>query len=178
VANASRRRAFTLIEVVGAMAAFTIAFLAGSAAFARLLQQQTVNYHRSLGSAAAMLLTDWHVDANDADSFLDNTSDLAVNPSRPLLRLGAVGTKVRFRGADYHSSDAVCVFNPSADNVDLKIYGSLIVTVSVASSREADSHLTWRQVTLWYGSAAGVQANKPTSLEYVGRYLVPDTHTP
>jgi hypothetical protein len=160
------------------MAAFTIAFLAGSAAFARLLQQQTVNYHRSLGSAAAMLLTDWHVDANDADSFLDNVSNTAADPSKPLLRLASVGGKVRFRGADYHASDEVCVFNPSADSVDLKIYGSLIVTISAASNREADSHLTWRQMTMWYGSAAGVRGNKPTSLEYVGRYLVPDTWAP
>lgn len=160
------------------MAAFTIAFLAGSAAFARLLQQQTVNYHRSLGSAAAMLLTDWHVDANDADSFLDNVSNTGVDPLKPLQRLASVGSKVRFRGADYHASDETCVFNPSADGIDLKLYGSLIVTISATSNREADSHLTWRQMTLWYGSASGVQANKPTSLEYVGRYLVPDTWAP
>jgi len=178
VANASRHQAFTLIEVVGAMAAFTVAFLAGSAAFARLLQQQTVNYHRSLGSAAAMLLTDWHVDASNGSSFLDNTSNTAVDSTKPLLRLGTVGAKVRFREADYHPGDAVCVFNPSANNVDLKIYGSLIVTMSVPSRQEADSRLTWRQVTMWYGSATGVQANQPASLEYVGRYLVPDNHTP
>jgi prepilin-type N-terminal cleavage/methylation domain-containing protein len=48
------RRGFTLIEVIGAVAAFTIAFLAGSAAFARLLQQQNTTYHRTLAASAVV----------------------------------------------------------------------------------------------------------------------------
>ena len=173
------RRGFTLVEVIGAVTAFTIAFLAGSAAFARLLQQQTVNYHRSLGSAAAMLLTDWHVDANNGNDLVTNIADGTPDPvvtSKPLYRLPSIGGQVRFKNADYVAGDDVCVFHAAASGHDLRLYGSLVVTISPPSAREADSLLTWRQMTMWYGSVEGVLNNRSTSLEFVGRYLVPDTH--
>jgi len=48
------RHGFTLIEVIGATAAFVIAFLAGTAAFTRLLQHEMANYHRGLAGIAAI----------------------------------------------------------------------------------------------------------------------------
>ena len=167
---ASSKRGFTLIEVVGACAAFTIAFLAGSAAFARLLQQQTVNYHRTLASAAAMLLADWHVDAGSG-AFLGNTS--------PLLDAITPGPQVKFKGADYITGDSMYVFKPTVSLTS--VYASLIITVSPQSAQEtpnvpgeADEKMTWRQLTFWYGSPNKVQASGPCSVEYIGRYLVPD----
>lgn len=179
--------AFTLVEVVGALAAFTIAFLAGSAAFARLLQQQTVNYHRSLGAAAAMLLTDWHCDAGDGDDFLANTAYAPADvvgspPIRPLQRLAGPG-QARFRGSDWSAGDSVCVFLDQAKDgpdeaLDLRLYRGLIVTVSRPGQPEADSRMRWRQLTFWYGDRQAVRDGKRVSLEYVGRYLVPDQWGP
>jgi len=182
------RRAFTLVEVIGALAAFTIAFLSGSAAFARLLQQQTVNYHRSLGAAAAMLLTDWHADANDTDDFLTNTAyepadPIATPPARPLQRLSGPGL-AQFKGGDWQpATDRICVFLDRVQDgpdpvIDLKLYRGLIVTVSPPGTGESDSRIRWRQLTFWYGDRAAVRDGKQVSLDFVGRYLVPDTWSP
>lgn len=48
------RHGFTLIEVIGATAAFVIAFLAGTAAFTRLLHHEMANYHRALAGELAI----------------------------------------------------------------------------------------------------------------------------
>lgn len=48
------RNGFTLIEVIGASAAFIIAFLAGTAAFTKLLHYEMANYHRVLAGIAAV----------------------------------------------------------------------------------------------------------------------------
>lgn len=167
------RRGFTLIEVIGAVAAFTIAFLAGSAAFARLLQQQNTTYHRTLAASAAMLLTDWHVDKNSpgAGDFIASTTDI-LDP------VGSV-SNVQFKGEDYAVGDAVRVFKPTVTGIDdqaLATYRSLIITVSPASSPEADSTMEWRQVTFWQGHADNVLANKPTTLHFLARFLIPDRH--
>ncbi len=167
------RRGFTLIEVIGAVAAFTIAFLAGSAAFARLLQQQTTTYHRTLAASAAMLLTDWHVDKNcpGTGDFLTSTTDI-LDPA------GSV-SNVEFKGEDYSSGDAVRVFKTSVAGIDdkaLATYRSLIVTVSPAATPEADSTMEWRQVTFWQGRADNVLVNKPTTLHFLARFLIPDRH--
>lgn len=165
-------RGFTLIEVVGATFAFSIAFLSGSAAFARLLQQETVSYHRTLGASAAMLLTDWHVDKG-AGGFLGHTT--GVNDP---LRTITLGPNIVFKGGDPDAADTYCLFNQSADSVDLKLYGQLLVAVSAPGAREADSHIAWRQLTFYYASTTAVTGAKPCTLESVGRYLVPDDIQP
>lgn len=170
------RRGFTLIEVIGATAAFIIAFLAGSAAFARLLQQQTTTYHRTLSAAAAMLLTDWHVDKNSpgGGDFLTSTSDILDEP--------ASVSNVTFRGDDYAAGDEVRVFKTTGvtDVGDdaLKTYGSLVITVSAPSATETAGsiQMQWRQVTFWQGSTEGVRSNRPTTVHFLARYLVPDQH--
>ncbi len=48
------KHGFTLIEVIGATAAFVIAFLAGTAAFTRLLHHEIANYHRAQAGIAAI----------------------------------------------------------------------------------------------------------------------------
>jgi len=49
------KNGFTLIEVIGAMAAFTIAFLAGVAAFTKLYQTSVINYQRTLAGIGAIM---------------------------------------------------------------------------------------------------------------------------
>lgn len=168
------RRAFTLIEVIGATAAFIIAFLAGSAAFARLMQQQATTYNRTLAAAAAMLLTDWHADKNTPGhaDFLASTTDILDDP-------GSVD-KVEFRGDDYSTGDAVRVFKsgsvPDVADEALKTYGSLVITVSDAAADETEGSLQirWRQVSFWMGSVDAVRANSPTTVHFLSRYLIPD----
>lgn len=170
------QRGFTLIEVIGATAAFIIAFLAGSAAFARLLQQQTTTYNRTLAAAAAMLLTDWHVDKNSpgGGDFLSSTTDILDEPVSV--------SNVVFRGDDYTAGDEVRVFKTTsvADVGDdaLKTYRSLVLTVSAASATETEGtiQMQWRQVTFWQGSADGVRNNRPATLYFLARYLIPDSH--
>jgi prepilin-type N-terminal cleavage/methylation domain-containing protein len=176
------RRGFTLIEVIGAVAAFTIAFLAGSAAFARLLQQQTTTYHRTLAASAAMLLTDWHVDKNSpgTDGFLVSTTDILDAPGTDTL---FDNRNLQFSNEDGSSTaadaDVVRVFKPSVSGFDdraLATFRSLVITVSPPSATEADSTMTWRQVTFWQGHAENVLLKKPTTLHFLARFLIPDQH--
>lgn len=175
---------FTMIEVIGAVAAFVIAFLAGSAAFARLLQQQSTTYHRTLSAAAAMLLTDWHVDqaCPGPNGFVDDvvdTSPTAIDLTKVLIKVTAT-SNLEFRGDDYAAGDTVCVFKTAnvgniADKA-LLTYRPLIVTVSPASSPETDSGMRWCQLSFWHGQAENVLANKPTTMLFLTRFLVPDRH--
>lgn len=169
-------RGFTLIEVIGAVFAFVIAFLAGSATFARLLQQQNLNYQRTLAASAAMLLVDWHAD-HAAGDFEQNTVSAADAPLRAVSPAGAVD----FRGGDRQASDALYAFRATAGtagSVDLSLYGSLVVALSQPSPQESDAHLVWRQLSFYYGSLKAVEGPGRASLDFVGRYLVPDRAIP
>lgn len=164
------RRGFTLIEVIGAVAAFVIAFLAGSAAFARLLQQQSTSYHRTLAASAAMLLVDRHVDA-----ITPGSGDFAAKNADILDTISPV-SNLQFQGDDYKAGDDVYMFKTAAGGYtadELKSYRPLVLTVSADDAPETDSAIRWRQLSVWQGNPELVAANKPATLHFLTRFLIP-----
>lgn len=61
-------------------------------------------------------------------------------------------------------------------------YEMLLVCVSPASSKEGDSHVTFRQLSFWYGPPNILKdlrtASQTITLELVGRFLIADTYAP
>lgn len=180
------RIGFTLIEVVGAVAAFTIAFLAGSAAFARLLQQQNTSYQRTLAASAAMLVADWNVDKRVKGAgagFLNNTADLLEPPGgTPATETLKDNTHLHFQGDDAGKDDTIRVFRKAVlgyENKELETYQSLVLTVSPVSLDESSAPggialIRWRQVTFWQGRAEDVRVPRAATMHYLARYLIPD----
>lgn len=82
--NKHSRRGFTLVEVLAAVGAFTIAFLAGFAAIGTFMLRQDHNFQRTQAAAAAMFLSEWH----------------ANWVTRPSATAAASGARPRFGDSD------------------------------------------------------------------------------
>lgn len=190
---------FTLVEVVAAMGAFTVAFLAGFAAIGTFMIRQDMNYQRTVASAAVMLIADRH--AHHSAQLSATSAAAATQSSLREICIGSSAThaylqyvtptmsKVRFKGGDMDKiNDKIFVFRTGAikdplmvdpvgsaspARVNLNDYQNIIVTMSVPNT-EADSGIDFTQVSLWYGYREDLINNVDTTVEFLGRFLVAD----
>jgi hypothetical protein len=175
---------FTLIEIIGSVSAFTIAFLAGTSAFAILYKHQMVSTQRSISASAAMLIMDWHARKEVSDlgsGLIANTADLLWKiPGRENVLSNEC---VRFVGGDADDDDVVFVFRstsvPDLTDQQIKIYGNMIITVSKRSSAEIASPdgnrvVFWREMTMWSGSVQRFLNNEHSNVHFLSRYLLPE----
>lgn len=194
------RRAFTLIEVLAAVGAFTIAFLAGFAAIGTFMLRQDMNYQRTQAAAAAQFLAEWHTNKVIAAAgpprpefcSPSGTASGATLADSPLIlawaeNLTNVRDNLKFKGGDFvWTTDKVFVFNDncSVGGKTIAAHGfgmrNLIVTVSpvvleTAVPPETFGSIPFRQVSFWYGSRSDILAlsgSAKTTVEFLGRYLI------
>jgi prepilin-type N-terminal cleavage/methylation domain-containing protein len=195
---------FTLVEILASVSIFVIVFLSSTACIAHLLLDQNLSYQRTVAGTAAMILTNWHVERSIAESspklgFIANTT---TGPGQILTEKFSTQA-VPWSNIVFNTGDFIGTPGPSADRVfsfsgttvtdgvngasiDLSEYQNLVVTVSPPSGREADSKMSFCQVSLWYlpaNNLADAISNAytpadPTHAQFLGRYLVPDTYIP
>lgn len=185
---------FTLVEVIAAVGAFTIAFLAGFAAIGTFMIRQDMNYQRTLAASAAMFLAEWHT--NKVISSAAPRPDLIGTASGSALVIAwpkgsANLSNITFKGGDKNemnsSTDHLFVFNQTSitdatgNTIDSSAFAygmrDLIVSMPAAASTEASNLPPVRQVSFWFGSRADVlaaSASSKTTVEFLGRYLIAD----
>lgn len=185
----TRAAGFTLIEVLAAVSLFSLMFLAAAGTIGSLTAQQALNYQRAVAGSAVLLLADWHAARAARQTpqagFLDNASLAGANASHP-LRLIPAPPPLRFVGGEHGAGDAVLVFNPDpiADamaggaRLGFDAYAGLVLTASEPSRREADSGLTFRQLSFWHGRRDEVLAGRPATVRFLARFLLPDRGEP
>lgn len=187
---------FTLIEVLAAVGAFTIAFLAGFATIGTFMIRQDMNYQRTQAAAAAQFLTEWHTNkvitaaAGSRPDFIGSASGAAA--SYPLQMpwskaSNEVKTYVTYKGGDMaKGTDELFIFSDDCTlgAKTLKNHGfgmrHLIVTVSppiseAQSGTETFGAITFRQISFWYGSKSDIlalSASAKTTIEFLGRYMI------
>ena len=173
---------FTLIEILAAMGAFILVFLAGSAGLMRLMQTQTLNQQRTVAASAAMLLADWHASKSP------HSEDDAINDiygAGNLLQtvcVPAAMPAVKWRGATV-GMQMVSYFNPSVVgppySLDLTAYKNIIVTVPFSSQLEVATGMYFQKVNFWYGDQASLfPANVPDTFYFLGSYHIPSQYIP
>jgi hypothetical protein len=174
--------AFSLVEILAAIMAFTLVFLAGFAGISRLMLTQDQNYARTVAASAVMLIADWHhrkQASGSAYSTSITNSGLGVitNDTSGLLTVitNTNVANITWKGLDFAWSsanspavtDTFAVFNrhPSAmppGTIGFSLagptettseYDTLLVCISPPSSRESDSKLDFRQYSFWYAAA-------------------------
>jgi type II secretory pathway pseudopilin PulG len=186
------RHAFTLVEVLAAIGAFSLVFLSGTGAIAQLTRTQSTNYQRVVAGTAAMLLADWHATRATQQvpqlDFATNTSSTVPDATRPLRRILAPPA-LRFVGGDHGAGDAIYVFNPDivtdgsaapgTTQLDFTAYRSLILSLSPPTpTPETDSGTYFRQLSFWQGSRSDLLAGRSMTLHFVGRFLIADRCQP
>lgn len=195
---------FTLIEVLAAVGAFTIAFLAGFAAIGTFMIKQDMNYQHTVAASTAMLLAEYHINQNNKAAGLG--SDLPTNLT-PLLDAVPAGNKPYITpkggGISTWTGQNLYVFKtavvndglPTATSLDLTTnsptgYDFTNLTISIPATAttatggtsDIDHKIPWRKISLWYGSpsdvVAAVDASHKTTIEFLGSYVIPDTLNP
>jgi prepilin-type N-terminal cleavage/methylation domain-containing protein len=178
-------KGFTLIEVLAAVGAFTIAFLAGFAAIGTFMLKQDMNYQRTVAAGAAAFLSEWHANKTlqstgasrprfgDSDSPIPASFSASGSILKLAIKKGSSNLNhITFKGGDARTpSDALLddlfvfetgsVSDGNGNTVDLSSFGydmeNLIVTVSSSSAETVGSTtLPVRQVSFWYGSRSDV----------------------
>jgi prepilin-type N-terminal cleavage/methylation domain-containing protein len=134
--SAPARNGFTLIEVMAAVGAFTIAFLTGFAAIGTFMIKQDLNYQRTVAASAAMFLAKWHSDKVLAgtggtrpvlvNATVANSTASGPATSHPLKMLFPQSASqlttasggvypITFKGGDFsRGNDALYMFNSGA----------------------------------------------------------------
>lgn len=91
--------------------------------------------------------------------------------SNPTLSLTAPATPITLNLA-----------NDPANKFTAYEYSMLLVSISPPSAKEADSKLTFRQISFWYGPPQilnDMRTSAPNiTLELVGRFVIADTYAP
>jgi type II secretory pathway pseudopilin PulG len=185
------KSAFTLIEVLAAVGAFTIAFLAGFAAIGTFMIKQDAAYQRTIAATAAMLLADQHLrytgSLTAAQAALPASGSMtqrAIAGANPLLVAASPTATITKRGGDFVTGDKYFVFaagtitDPTLNSAqfDLSEYQALVITTSATVADTAGVYQT--QANFWYGSRDDILSNKATTIEFLGRYLLPDMMVP
>jgi type II secretory pathway pseudopilin PulG len=174
---------FTLVEVVAALGAFAIAFLAGFAAIGALMIRQDINYRATVAASAAMLLIQKATLADTAATVeteaLNNAALLMT--SKTYKTTGPnVKDGMKYRG--FPVSDAADIISgttnlltvaytfktpgfappPPAgftDTADLAEYRPIIMTP-----------IPGKKMLFWYGAPEEIENDRATTLDYLGGY--------
>jgi hypothetical protein len=176
--------AFTLIEIIGSVSAFTIAFLAGTSAFAILLKHQMISTQRSISAAAAMFIMDWHAKKEVSavgSGLVVNISDLLYAiPGRETVKLNG---NINYFGGDADDDDRIMLFKsngiPGISEKELLLYDDIFITLSSRSTAECASpdgnrSINWREMTMWSGSKKRISGFEDTNVQFLSRYLIPE----
>jgi hypothetical protein len=153
--RAQARTGFTLVEIVAALGAFSIAFLAGFAAIGALMIRQDINYRSTVAGSAAILLL-----RNDSGTTMNTTLRDAVMVRKSV----PAGTK--FRG--YPVADT-----PPAAGSDIYTFTSSTAVVKNGVWSEYRAVLmtdTGSRATFWYGAPEEIEADRSTTLDFLGAY--------
>jgi prepilin-type N-terminal cleavage/methylation domain-containing protein len=142
---------FTLVEVVAALGAFAIAFLAGFAAIGALMIRQDINYRATVAASAATIFL-----KKDGSKGFD--AAYAVD----YLTSYAIPAGTRFRGypvSETSPSGAIYTFKTGTiNNVSLGEYRSVLVTNPAG------------KLMFWYGAPEEIEAARAATLDYLGSY--------
>lgn len=172
-------RAFTLVEIVAALGAFSIAFLAGFAAIGALMIRQDINYRSTVAASAAMLFlregkTKAYdpTDVNFEVKFMSVAGGYAI-PDNTLFRGYPVSLPALTPGTTYPGVDSKKIYtfknglvdiNGATDSagkfVDLSEYRAVLWT-KVASVNK---------LIFWYGAPEEIEAGRATTLDFLGVY--------
>jgi prepilin-type N-terminal cleavage/methylation domain-containing protein len=147
------RSGFTLVEIVAALGAFSIAFLAGFAAIGALMIRQDINYRATVAGSAAMMF----LKKNDTKGYD------AVYVGN-YMNSYAIPTGTKFRGypvADAAPSGNLFTFKTGTVNgVELAEYRAVLMTVGGG------------KLSFWYGAPEEIEAtpSRATTLDFLGGY--------
>ena len=150
-----RLRAFTLVEVVAALGAFSIAFLAGFAAIGSLMIRQDINYRATVAGSAAMLLL-----RNDTAPTVNTVLRDAIMNSLTVPPL------TRFRG--YPVTDTA-----PADGSPIYTFTATTTAINNGIWTEYRPILmsdNGSRMSFWYGAPEEIEANRAATLDFLGAY--------
>jgi hypothetical protein len=176
--RAKNNLAFTLVEIVAALGAFSIAFLAGFAAIGALMIRQDINYRHTVAASMATLLLKDSADWNKSKLNATTLGTLyKTEPNNGMVK----GCK--FRGYPIQINATTVSIPLDSSNTDVPIYylkdkadlpagfdfeeyRPILVTKLkdiVASNPQA--------LAFWYGAPDVVAVDQSTTLDFLGAYI-------
>lgn len=155
-------KGFTLVEIVAALGAFSIAFLSGFAAIGALMIRQDINYRSTVAASAAMILG------------RKNGTMLTYNSEFETAYMNAIPAFAgcKFRGYPVVPIDGITMSALGLTDSVATWTFKVGATPSFAEYRAIIMTKHGKGIAFWYGAPEELEASRATTLDYLGVYKV------